>query len=169
MLQHIKFEPPDEWWCIIFTMIYLLWGRSRKCIANNNNSCLPVDVCEEARRDSPSDVHEGSLRVEGSLPEELICGLGIVNLGSLSRHDGRDDFSSLKCYPSEIMQWEEGEERWKEKLWSCNSVLRTEPSSHGNWLTMMVTRFGLVRGGSANFSLRHSGLMLCFQSAQLNI
>ena len=67
-------------------------------------SGLPVDVCEEARGDPPSDVHEGSLRVEGSLPEELICGLRIVNLRSVSCHDGRDGMTSLKCYPSEIMQ-----------------------------------------------------------------
>ena len=58
-------------------------------------SGLPVDVCEEARRDSPSDVDEGTLRVESSLPEELISGLRIVNLGTVSRHDGRDDFSEI--------------------------------------------------------------------------
>ena len=58
-------------------------------------SGLPVDVCEETGSDSPSDVHEGTLRVEGSLPKELICGLRVVNLGSVSRHDGRDDFSEI--------------------------------------------------------------------------
>ena len=72
---------------------------------------MPVDVCEEAGRDSPSDVHEGPLRVEGSLPEELICGLRIVNLRTVACHDGRDDFSENEMLSfrdqDQIMQSEE--------------------------------------------------------------